>query len=221
VNTCFAPSRWASLATVAAVALASTLVACSSGSGSPAGGGDAGDAGGLPPAAPQTYVGTIDKTDAAAGLVSANGSTLLFFCGGPQTYTTLTHWMQGSAAVDGPFTLTDGTWTAKGQPSGGGLSGTIDPGGGQPQLTWSVRPVIAGTLEGLYDAQVDGGMPTLIVMQPSASTPAAGQGAFRLAGAIQQVVPLMPIAWVAGEGIGVNVTVSGAMQEVFVTRAQP
>lgn len=197
------------------------FTACSSSSGSPAAASDAGDGGGLPPAAPQTYVGSIDKTDASAALVAANGSTLLFFCGGPQSVTTLTHWMRGSVAVDGPFMLGDGTWTASGQPNGSGLSGTIDPGGGQPQLTWSLHPVATGTLEGLYDAQVAGGLPTLIVTQPMSAAQPAGQGAFKLAGTIEQVVPLMPIAWIAGQGIAVNVTVSGMTQQVFLQRAQP
>lgn len=195
--------------------------ACSSSGGSPAAGSDAGDAGGLPPAAPQTYVGAIDNTDAAAALVSANGSTLLFFCGGSMSVTTLTHWMRGAAAVDGPFMLSDGTWTASGQPGGGGIAGTIDPGGGQPQLTWSLHPVAAGTLEGLYDAQAAGALPTLIVTQPMSAAQPAGQGAFKLAGTIEQVVPLMPIAWIAGQGIPVNVTVSGMTQQVFLQRAEP
>jgi hypothetical protein len=211
VNTCFAPHRLSSLvAVVLEVVLACTLGACGSSK-----------TGGPPPAAPQTYVGTIDKTDAVAGAVAANGSALLFFCGGAQSYATLTHWMRGSVSLDGPFTLTDGTWTAKGQPGSAGISGTIDPGGGQALLTWSVRPVVSGTLEGLYDAQVDGGLPTLIVTQPTPSATPTGQGAFKLASTVEQVVPLMPIQWVADEGIAVDVTVSGAAQQVFVTRAQP
>ncbi len=215
----FAPTRLAFPFVLAALVCA----ACSSSGGSPATGSDAGDAGGPPPAAPQTYVGAIDNTDAAAALVSANGSTLLFFCGGSKSVATLTHWMRGAVTVDGPFTLTDGpAWTARGQPDGnGGLSGMIDLGGTQPPLTWSLRPVAPGTLEGLYDAQAAGGLPTLIVTQSMSATPPAGQGAFKLAGTIEQVVPLMPIAWIAGQGIPVNVTVSGMTQQVFLQRAQP
>jgi len=214
----FFSARFASLPLLLSMATA----ACSSGGSG--GGGNGG--GGPPPAAPQTFVGAIDGTDAAAALVASNGSVLLFFCGGAQSYATLTHWLRGSGvSLAGSFTLDDATWKVTGAPaSGGGFSGTIDPGGNAAPMTWSLRPVAAGTLEGLYDANAAGGLPTLIVSQPSASAPAAAQGAFRLSagsGSIEQVVPLMPLEWVANQGIPVNVLVSGSNQEVFLTRAQP
>lgn len=158
-----------------------------------------------------TYVGTVDGTDVAVGLVTDGSYTALFFCGGPTSFGTATKWFRFAESSDA-FTAQAGGWTAVGTTSGDGVSGTLDRGNGQT-LTWSASRVADGSILGLYES-IDGSGTSGVVVR--SETNAAGtQGALIDAqGKVAQIIPILPLA-VTDHGL--HVQVDG--HETFVPRA--
>jgi hypothetical protein len=158
-----------------------------------------------------TYVGTVDGTDVAVGLVTDGSYTALFFCGGPGSYATATKWFRFAESSDS-FTASAGTWTATGATSGDAVSGTLDRGNGQT-LSWSATRAPEGSLIGLYET-IDGSGTSGVVVRSDLDA-AGTQGALiTTQGQIEQIIPILPLEQTDH---GLRVQVDG--RETFVQRA--
>ena len=158
-----------------------------------------------------TYVGGVDGTDVAVGLVTDGSYTALFFCGGPTSFGTATKWFRFSEE-SGAFTAQAGSWTASGTTNADGASGTLDRGNGQ-LLTWSASRVPDGSIMGLYESIDATGTAGVVVRS---ETDASGtQGAFIDAQrAIEQIIPIRPLEQ---SDHGLHVIING--HDAFVPRA--
>lgn len=158
-----------------------------------------------------TYVGTVDGTDVAVGIVSDGSHVALFFCGGPTSFATSTKWFHFSGS-DTSFTATADAWKAIGSSDGTTATGTVDRGDGQP-ITWSATRTADGAIMGLYESRDATGTSGVIVRSASDATEA--QGAFiDKALTIEQIIPIFPLDL---ESRGLHVTIAG--QDAFVPRA--
>jgi hypothetical protein len=158
-----------------------------------------------------TYVGTVDGTDVAVGLVTDGSYTALFFCGGPASYATATKWFRFAESNDS-FTAQSGTWIATGATNADGASGTLDRGSGQ-LLTWSASRVPEGSIMGLYESIDATGTAGVIVRS---ETDASGtQGALiDPERAIAQIIPIRPLEQTDH---GLHVSIDG--RDAFIPRA--
>jgi hypothetical protein len=157
-----------------------------------------------------TYVGGIDGTDVAVGLVTDGAYTALFFCGGPTSFGTATKWFRFGETNDA-FTAHAGSWTATGTTSADGASGTLDRGNGQT-LAWSASRVPDGSIIGLYESIDATGTAGVVVRSEDAS---GTQGAFIDAQrAIEQIIPIRPLEQTDR---GLHVQIDG--RDAFVPRA--
>ena len=155
-----------------------------------------------------TYVGAVDGTDVAVGLVTDGSYTALFFCGGPTSFGTATKWFRFAESNDA-FTAQAGGWTATGTTNADGASGTLDRGNGQT-LTWSASRVPDGSVMGLYES-IDASGTAGVVVRSDTDV----QGAFIDAQrAIEQIIPIRPLEETEH---GLHVTIAG--RDAFVPRA--
>lgn len=157
-----------------------------------------------------TYVGGVDGTDVAVGLVTDGSYTALFFCGGPTSFGTATKWFRFSESNDA-FTAQAGSWTASGTTNADGASGTLDRGNGQT-LTWTASRVPEGSIMGLYESIDASGTAGVVVRSDDASNV---QGAFIDAQrAIEQIIPIRPLEQTDK---GLHVQIAG--RDAFIPRA--
>jgi hypothetical protein len=171
------------------------------------------DAGGTPL---RVLVGKVSASDIAVAAVVADRHARLFFCGGPNSYASATHWFQVSLN-DHSFdqSAPDGA-RVDGQVTSSKVTGGIVQDGEQTQLfnTYLIRD---GTLAGLYEASAPCGKVGLIVTQPSPKDPARGQGACVGDGHLpQQVNPILPISLEHDGTIAVEVATEQGTQRVHV-----
>ena len=160
-----------------------------------------------------TYVGTVDGTDVAVGLVTDGSHVALFFCGGPSSFATSTKWFRFAASGD-TLDATAGAWSAHATLAGATASGTVDRGDGQA-LAWTAARVDDGSPEGLYESVGAPGTAGVIVR--SATDASASQGAFiDTQQKIEQIIPIFPIDL---EPQGLHVQIAGL--DAFVPRASP
>jgi hypothetical protein len=164
-----------------------------------AGAHDAGahDAGG---GARRVLVGAVDDTDIALGAIIEDGRARMFFCGGPSSYASATHWFalvaldaDSDAGAGFEQTGTDG-FVVRGSLAGTSLRGEYTR-KGEPPATFSADFVHEDTLAGLYEGSDDCGRLGLIVTQTTTKKAARAQGACVGAGHLpQQVNPILPVA---------------------------
>jgi hypothetical protein len=99
----------------------------------------------------QTFVGSVEGTDAVVGAVTEDGRATFYLCGGETTYQPFTRWFSGATGADGALSLEstrDGTTF--------GLTGSLASGAGTittgtETLRWSAEPA-SGAMSGLYAA---------------------------------------------------------------------
>ena len=157
-----------------------------------------------------TYVGAVQGTDVAVGLVTDGSHTALFFCGGPSSFATSTKWLRFARSGD-TFDQSNGAWKVAGALDGASASGTVDRGDGQA-LSWSATRVDDGSPEGLYESVSGSGTGGVVVRGPSDA-----QGAFTdPQQKITQIIPIFPLDL---EPQGLRVSIGGA--SAFVPRATP
>jgi len=168
----------------------------------------------------ESFVGTVSGTDAVVGLVVNGDDAFLFFCGGPTTLQSLTHWIHGTVQAGEPFQFTDGVVTASGSIAGGRASGTLRLSSGGSPEAWSAEAPASGTTAGVYAKNIpDEGLADLVVLPASGGEEPTAEGAFRTtASAIFQVTPLHPLENTS-QGVAVNVTFAGSVHEEFLTPA--
>jgi hypothetical protein len=155
----------------------------------------------------KTWVGSVDGSDIAVGIVFARQQAVVFFCGGDDSYRVATHWFSGARAPGEPFTLADASWSVSGEEQHGVLFGTVE--NADSIRTFSAIPVAPGTLAGVYDARSPCGHVGLIVRQDSPSDEPAAQGTCLRVIArevvVEQVNPVVPLVRDAELGILVMV----------------
>jgi hypothetical protein len=160
-----------------------------------------------------TYVGTVDGTDVAVGLVSDGSHVALFFCGGPASFATSTKWFRFDGDASS-FTATADDWNAVGSASESSASGTVDRGDGVA-LSWSASRADDGSLVGLYESNDANGTAGVVVR--SATNATETQGAFiDEAKEVEQIIPIFPLDL---EAKGLHVTIAGV--DAFLPRAVP
>jgi hypothetical protein len=181
-----------------------------------AGGHDAGSA------ALRVLVGAVDDTDIAVGAVVADRRARMFFCGGPSSYASATHWfplvdLDADADADAGFeqVAADG-FMLRGSLQGTTLRGELTR-KGEPSATFSAELVRAGTLAGLYENTGDCGRIGLIVTQPTVKGAVHAQGACVGPGHLpQQVNPILPVTLGADGSIRVDVVADDGTQSARV-----
>jgi len=169
----------------------------------------------------KSWVGAVDGSDIAVGIVFAKQQAVLFFCGGDDSYRVATHWFSGALTEGAPFSLSDASWSVNGEQQQGVLTGTVANAGELRNFT--ANPVIPGTLAGVYDARSPCGHVGLIVRQDSPSDEPAAQGTClrSIAGevVVEQVNPVMPLARDAE--LGIQVTVPATNEQITVHPLAP
>jgi hypothetical protein len=160
----------------------------------------------------QTFVGSVDETDALVGLVVTGSDALLFVCGESSLFATTTRWFSGTVAPGKPVSMSasPGTGSATATVTSNGASGTFTLGGSDAALHWTAALPVAGTLTGVYTDNVSQGDGYLIVQQLAPSDAPVAVGAFQAAGdEVLQVIPLRPIV-MTSEGIEATVELKAA-----------
>jgi hypothetical protein len=172
--------------------------------------------------APRVFVGEVPGTDARVGIVASSAHARFFFCGGPSSYLTLTHWLPADLTPAGDASADVGGFRLDAMLEGKNARGTIveADGSSHPFAAVAITPA---TVAGLYEAASPCGKVGLIVSQTSAAAPAEGQGAC-VSGAgqtpgIRQVNPILPLARDASGTI--RVVVDGSGEEAQVRAAAP
>jgi hypothetical protein len=157
---------------------------------------------------PTTYVGMVDGTDVAVGLVTDGSNAALFFCGGPSSFATSTKWFRLPTSASS-FTATKDNWSAQVTTTANAANGTVDRGDGQT-LTWSAVHVPGDSVEGLYGSSTSAGT-SGVVVRGVATT----QGAFISAQlTVEQIIPIFPLDV---QSAGLHVQIAGS--DAFVPRA--
>ena len=167
---------------------------------------------------PQTYVGTVQGTDAVIGAVEEDGRAVFYLCGGPTTYQSFTRWFSGATGGDGALSLSsarDGTTF--------GLTGSLAAGSGTittgtETLSWSASPA-SGATDGLY-AAMNGSCRIGAVVGDLHGAGTALQGVWceEKSGDVDvylQVTPITPVT-VTAQGIEVEVHGLPAPGTVYV-----
>jgi hypothetical protein len=174
------------------------------------------------PASPRVYVGVVAGSDARLGMVATDHNARIFFCGGPATYASMTHWIQSTPidAHGGIAQPADAAgWVVEGQVAAAGASGMITVAGGAT-FSFHADPVATGTIAGLYEGGGPCGKVGLIVTQGSAGETADGQGACIPSSGMadpEQVIPIRPLE----RGTDGRIPVNASETRVFVQAAAP
>lgn len=201
-----------------AVALASASAACSSDS-DPAKPEPTPDAGkqdpapdsGESPEFPRAYVGEVEGTDARVGIFEKDAESFrLYFCGGPETVGSLTHWFNTTVSPTGGFDYTI-------QIEKDGAEGTYtSPEGTHP---FTARPVTWGRIPGLYEANAPCGKVGVVISPVPDSEELHVQGACLGTVLIdaKQVNPILPLT--LGSDGSIEVRVEGETDTVLVKPA--
>lgn len=165
----------------------------------------------------QTFVGSLEGTDAVVGIVQKGELWAGYVCGGRTSYATLTSWYEGSVART---ELIEPNGNLSARWADGALTGTLLGRDGVSR-NFRANPVLAGagTVLGLFEA-VDSGCRAGFVAMPSPSgQDSVTQGVWcDRAGRFEQVTPILPIA--LGER-GVLVHVSQYDRQFYVVPAVP
>jgi hypothetical protein len=162
------------------------------------------------------WVGEVEGTDVAVGIVASAERSTLFFCGGDSSYSDHTHWflhqdplVQGASLEDGGFRV---TLSAVDQQ----ITGTLSIAGLDP-TAFSATRVLPGALAGVYDARPPCGHAGLIVRSPQQGAPPFTQGTCLTSElgttAVEQVNPVMPV--MRGADSGIAASASDAPSEMF------
>ena len=158
----------------------------------------------------QIWVGEVEDSDVAVGIVASSTRSTLFFCGGNRSFADHTHWFVGKAPLAEARPIEDGTWQVTLSSLSERIVGNVTINGSAP-VPFSAVTVAAGTLAGLYDASAPCGHAGLVVRQASSDESPAAQGAClgvaADAAVVEQVNPVMPIARGADSGIPASLTV--------------
>jgi hypothetical protein len=169
----------------------------------------------------KSWVGSVEGSDVAVGVVFAEQRAVLFFCGGDSSYELSTHWFSSALPKSAPFSISDGPWRVSGEEQESGFSGTVE--NADAIQAFNANPVAPGTSAGLYDARSPCGHVGLIVRQDSASDEPAAQGTCLdvIAGkvVVEQVNPVVPLA--RDEESGILVTVPATDEQVIVHPLAP
>lgn len=166
------------------------------------------------PLFPRAYVGEVEGTDARVGIFGKDERSFrLYFCGGPETLGTLTHWFNTTATEPPP----DG-YDWDGQIERDLAQGAIRTPDGE-RHAFTARPVTWGELPGLYEATAPCGKVGVIVSPVPNSDELHLQGA--CAGAVvadsKQVNPILPLTRRADGSV--EVQVEGETETVLVKPA--
>jgi hypothetical protein len=173
------------------------------------------------PVSPRVFVGTVSDSDARVGIIATATRARVYFCGGDTSYTSLTRWL--TADIDSaeraslkPATSDD--WGLDFVLGTHDVSGMLDAGAAKP-YAFHATEVVPGTNAGLYEATAPCGKVGLIVVQPSKTASALGQGACIESGTanVEQVNPLSPIARTTDGAL--RVTLAGSSDEIVVRTA--
>jgi hypothetical protein len=174
---------------------------------------------------PQVFAGQVAGTDARVAVVATTHHARVYFCGGPSSYETSTHWFLASIDASGQIDAAmgaDGGLSFTAQIADGGVQGTLVAVDGAAH-PFTASPVAPTTIAGLYEAEGPCGKVGVIVTQPSAAADPAVQGACigspgaNGATPVEQVTPLLPVVRAADGTL--RVTVVGTAGEVLVAPA--
>ena len=164
---------------------------------------------GRPPTV-QVWVGEVEDSDVAVGIVASSTRSTLFFCGGNLSFADHTHWFVGKAPLAEAKPIEDGAWQVTLSSLSERIVGNVTINGSAP-VPFSAVTVGEGTLAGLYDASAPCGHAGLVVKQASRVESPAAQGAClgvaSNASVVEQVNPVMPIARGADSGIPASLAV--------------
>jgi hypothetical protein len=174
---------------------------------------------------PYVYTGQVPGTDVLVAIVATPGHARVYFCGGPSSYATLTHWFAVDLDASGKAVsqFDGGGWSLQMQVEGTGVVGSMTSSDGATRA-FATRAVASGAIAGLYETvAAPCGRIGLIVIQSGAAAMPTGQGACIGLGApsgssrVLQVNPLRPIVRTP-EG-AIAVVVAGTTAEVLALPA--
>lgn len=168
-------------------------------------------------AAERVFVGAVQDSDVMVGIATAGNRTTWFFCGGPTSYATQTHWFSSPSGLGSAFSLSDGGLQLEGASSADTIQGTLQKDAGDAR-SFSARQVSDAPPAGVYDALAPCGHIGLIVQPSTTGAPPAAQGTClqTASGAdiVEQVNPVMPLSLDANGGVAVSV--AGDLDQTFI-----
>jgi hypothetical protein len=148
----------------------------------------------------ERFVGSVEDTDVRVGAVIGEDPerARIFFCGGPETYATLTQWILVDVAANGDIVFEDDAVSVHAKLTGEKLEGKFEKSG--ELHDFNAAKVASKTIAGLYEGLSDCGRVGLIVTQASSNDEPEGQGAcVSMNHPPEQVNPILPVALSGGE----------------------
>lgn len=181
----------------------------------------------------RAFVGMVEGTDAAVGVVVSGHKIIVYFCGGAETVGTHSGSLfakrlgaSREEPVDLAATQPGGTWRVEGRAAGAHAEGLLWRGEDDPApLRFRADATIEGTMADVYAAPGEPCRTTAVLIQPAPDAAPILQGTAclpdapedgSLAGeldAFAQVVPVMPISLTPD---GLPVTVPGPEGDALV-----
>lgn len=159
--------------------------------------------------------GVVEGTDIFVATVYEDDRAIAYFCGGPSTYDTHTHWFAGEPSEDGTFDLAMGDVRVTGEADADGASGTLVDAMGT-EHTFTTKAPSADSIEGLYTIDVtDDCRAGVVVANDGGQTQAQGVYFCEDEGLFVQVIILEP-ALTADGGMEVDVELPEGMQTLTV-----
>lgn len=148
------------------------------------------------------YVGEVADSDVRVAVIHDGEKARLFFCGGPDSVGSATHWFNVTL-TDGQVSVSEAGFALRAQFDPDAVSGefTVQPGAAK---TFALAPVAERTVAGLYEGLGACGRLALIARQETPDAEIAVQGACVGGGHDpEQVNPITPLVF-STEGIRVQ-----------------
>lgn len=143
-----------------------------------------------------TWVGPVEGTDAVAAITVEEGEVRAYVCGGPTTYSTLTHWFEGSVENGNAFEAISDDQVLYGY-VGDDFAYGVMSGSGAGDFYFDARPVEGG-IAGLYAVE-DSGCSTGVIVWDDGDDEPSLQGTWcDSLGNFAQVTPVYPIGRIDG-----------------------
>lgn len=166
-----------------------------------------------------TYVGQVWDSDIVTAVTLEDGAMRAYVCGGPETYSTLSHWFEGRVEGDNSFSATTDDWSIHGWVGADWASGELEGPGGE-YLSWEAYAPV-DDLSGLYGVDDSGCRTGAVILDGGGGQPTL-QGVWCDAlGHRAQVTPVYPIE-LTDRGIHVQVDLGplglGGVRDLYVTR---
>jgi hypothetical protein len=161
------------------------------------------------------YVGEVDDSDVRIAVVSDGTNARLFFCGGPKSVASTSHWfnvqLEGGHAID-----RDKVFEVTARLDGDAVSGNFST-GTDGAKKFVAKKIAENTVSGLYEGLSDCGRVALIATQQEPDAQVHTQGACIGPGHVpEQVNPIMPLEFTGDQ---VSVQAPGGDDTVVLQRA--